>query len=220
MDYNPNIKTIFANLLITPWFRWLIFAVSLVLTIYVYIQDPIRYSEKKMVFGISYKLFNFLLEIITVLAAFATFLSLWYTIPFTDQFPTLWFIPVVVVTFAYITQLHLDAEPVVATEGKLNAPPEYIIPRRYRIILVWALLIINVITFLQNMVYAGISADFRTTILHQFILNRFGGLNPGNILKFIFSWLGTITVALTLYQLYDVTNMQACTYDLPQSWNF
>lgn len=220
MAANPSITEIFATLLITPWFRWAIFAVSFALTIYAYVQDPVRYSDKKMFLGISYKLFAYIIEIIVIIAAFATFLSLWYTIPFTSRFPTMWFIPVVVITFAYITQLHLESTPIPTSENKLNPPPEYIIPRKYRLLVVWALLIINSITFLQNMVYAGISPDFRTTVLHQFILNRFGGLNPDNVLKFIFSWIGTVTIALTLYQIYDVSNMRACTYNLPSSWNF
>jgi hypothetical protein len=225
MDSNPTVVTIISNLLIKPWVRWLVLTFIIILTIYSYVQEPIRFSSKKVLFGMNNRLLQFIVIVINIIAMCAAFITLQYTIPFTNALPDMWYIPLMVLAFAYVTQVFVNTVTFSNTslkesEEKLNAPPEYLLPRKYRLFIVWALLILISILFLQNMIYAGKTIEFKTTVMHQYILNRFGGTSPENVLKFIFSWIGIISIALNLYKLYAVKYFSACEYNLPASWNF
>ncbi len=224
MEDNPTSATILGNLVIKPWVRWLVFTLITCLSIYSYVQEPIRFSSKSVILGINNRFMQFIIVIITVITLCSAFLTLEYTIPFTKILPDLWYIPIMVLVFAYVTQVYINTVIPVSSSGsddnKLNAPPEFLIPRKYRMFIVWALLILTSIMFLQNIIYAGKTQMFKTTFLHQFILNRFGGSSPENMLKFIFSWIGIIVIAINLYKLYAVKAFAACEYNLPASWNF
>ena len=81
-------------------------------------------------------------------------------------------------------------------------------------------ILFDILAFIQTFIYSGINVEFKTTILHQFFLNRFGGYKPGNILMFITSWLGIFGLVLDFYMLRNQINFKACKYNLPDSWNF
>lgn len=207
------------DFLLQPWFRWFSFIALTILTILGYIQEPIRFSDKSDILGINFKYQYFVIQILNISIAAIAFLGLWYTIPFTKSFPYLWYIPIMIIIYAYITQLTIDS-PVVKDDGEgFNPPPTYLWPKFYRAFIFWGILIFDIICFLQGFIYAGVSPEFKTTILHQFILNRFGGVEPGNLASFVYSWLGVAAVCLDIYMLYNQATFKPCNYDLPNSWN-
>ena len=208
------------DFLLNPWFRWLSFLALTILTILGYVQEPIRFSNEKAGLGLNYKYQYFVIQIINMSIAAIAFLGLWYTIPFTKSFPYLWYIPIIIIGYAYITQLTFDS-PVVEDDGKkFNPPPSYMWSKQYRGLIFWGILIFDIICFLQGFIYAGVSPQFKTTVLHQFVLNRFGGADAGNLTSFAYSWLGVAAVCLDIYMLYNQTTFRACEYKLPASWNF
>ena len=209
----------FMDFLLNPWFRWLSFLALTILTILGYVQEPIRFSDKPDLFGVNFKYQYFVIQIINLSIAAIAFLGLWYTIPFTKSFPYLWYIPIIIIIYAYVTQLTIDS-PTVVDDGKsFNPPPSYLWPKLYRGLVYWGILIFDIICFVQGFIYSGVSPQFKTTVLHQFILNRFGGADAGNVASFTYSWLGVAAVCLDIYMLYNQSTFRACDYNLPASWN-
>lgn len=219
-EINESITSALIDFLLNPWFRWLSFIALTVLTILGYIQEPIRFSDKRDILNINYKYQYFILQIINFSLAAIAFLGLWYTIPFTNKFPYLWYIPLLIMCYAYITQITIDSPTVIDDKNDLNAPPSYLWSKDYRLWIFWGILIFDAICFLQGFLYAGIMPQFNNTVLHQFVLNRFGGANPGNIVSFTYSWLGIVAIFLDIYVLYNQINYRACDYNLPASWNY
>ena len=207
-----SLGSAFMDFLLNPWFRWISFITLTILTIIGYVHEPIRFSDKPDLLGVNFKNQYFVIQILNMSIAAIAFLGLWYTIPFTTSFPYLWYIPIIVIGYAYITQLTIDS-PVVVDDGKsFSPPPNYLWPKTYRALF-------DIICFIQGFIYSGVSPQFKTTILHQFILNRFGGVDAGNLTSFTYSWLGIAAVCLDIYILYNQTTFKACTYNLPSSWN-
>lgn len=216
-----------SRLIITPEFRWIVYIIALVLVLYSYYIEPIRFSDKKSWFGLSYKYENFVMMCFTAFFYIFVFLGLWLTIPFTDILPEYWYIPIMVFIFAIILHLTISAPTISLSQNnaaekqqeRLQPPPQYFQPKRVRKQMYYAILVLDVIMFLQGLIYTGIKTNFKTTVLHQFFLNRFGGTSPENMLNFATEWLGIIGILIDVYWIYGVETFSPCKYDLPASWN-
>lgn len=217
---SDNTLDVLSNLIITPSFRWWVYIIALILVIYSYIIEPIRFSGVIGSLGIPYKYEYFIAMCLTLFFYLFIFLGLWLTIPFTDMLPDLWYIPIIVFIFAIITHITFNTQTVAVNnkDNRLNPPPGYIQPRSIRKIVYYGILVLDVINFIQGLIYAGISTQFKTTILHQFFLNRFGGTDPKNLLNFATEWLGLIGIAIDVYWIYGVETFSPCKYNLPESW--
>jgi hypothetical protein len=223
MDISSNsnniLKTL-SNLLINNAFRWIIMGALIVLTILSYIQEPIRFSGKISRFGLTYKLQYFILICVTMFIYVFSFLGLELTIPFSKNLPSYWYIPIIIIVFAIITDITFNTDIVTNKNNNLEPPPSYLLPKKYRIIIFYLIIIFDILAFVQQFIYSGISVEFKTTVLHQFFLNRFGGFKPGNVLAFIVSWLGIFSLGIDYYNISNQLAFTACNYNLPDSWNF
>jgi hypothetical protein len=227
----PNITDItldnLARIIITPSFRWIIYIIALALVLYNYILEPMRFSEKKTWFGLTYKYENFIMMCFTAFFYIFVFLGLWLTIPFTDILPEYWYIPIIVFIFAIILHLTISTPTINLQDTKkgknnkesLMPPPSYFQPKSVRKVMYYAILVLDIIMFVQQIIYAGIKTNFKTTVLHQFFLNRFGGTDPENMLNFATEWLGTFGILIDIYWIYSLETFSACKYGLPASWN-
>lgn len=222
MDINNsnNILKIISVLLINKTFRWILFGLLIILTIISYIQEPIRFSGKIIFSGITYKLYYFILICVTLFIYIFNFLGLEFTIPFSKNFPVYWYIPFIIIIYAIILDITINSTIANKNKGTLDPPPKYLLPKKYRLIIFYFIIIFDILSFIQTFIYSGINVEFKTTILHQFFLNRFGGYKPGNVLMFITSWLGIIGLILDFYMLKNQLGFKACMYNLPDSWNF
>jgi len=205
--------------LLTPALRWIILLLRLIVSIILYINEPQRYSYVTAIDGLSYKWHLYILAMISMVATFFTFIGMWLTIPFTDKLPEYWYLPVFVVILAIITQITISSDQI-EDDGSLNPPPQYILPLKYRMVLSYLALIMDIIIFAQIFIYFGIADYSKRTILSRFILERFGGWYPGNKLDFMFDWLGVLELGYRIYIIYLQNIFSACKYGLPQSWNF
>jgi len=215
-----------SRIIINPTFRWLSYLITLLLVIYSFIIEPIRFSGKRGIFGISYKYEYFIMMCFTLFFYLFVFLGLWLTIPFTNIFSDYWYIPIMVIIFAitlHITisspSINLDGKKEASTKETLSPPPTYFQPKYVRKIIYYAILVLDVLMFIQGLIYAGITTQFKTTVLHQFFLNRFGGTKPENMLNFATEWLGLIGILIDVYWIYGLETYTPCKYGLPASWD-
>ena len=210
--------------------RWGTFFCVMILNFIAFYQDPLRYSLSKNCIGLPCKWFGFLAGMGTFTMDVLTLLGLWYTIPFSKSMPNLWFIPIIIIGYAIISEITIWSsvyqerckvdEKTNETVCKFDPPPSGLWPRKRRLILYSTILILDIIIFAQFYMYAGFKKLVHQTILHKFFLERFGGLYEGNIVQFIVSWVGILGILFDIIAWKIVYGFQACQYSLPKSWNF
>ena len=210
-----------AEFITTPILRWIMLALSAILNLVKYLNEPQRFSTYKAFTGLKYKWHLFLITIISCISYTFDAMGLWLNIPFKEfiPLPDNWYIYLFIIYIAIITQITVDS-PEVLDDGSFNPPPAYMLPDKYRIMLTYVSLVVNIVVMIQAYVYFGIADLSKKTIISRYILERFGGWYPGNKLDYIYEWSGMLDVFIALYVLYLQTNFQACEYGLPPSWNF
>ena len=102
--------------------------------------------------------------------------------------------------------------------GDMQPMPEYILSRNYRYIFYYLIVIFDTLIFLQFLYFSGITSTNKSTILDDFILNKFGGFVKGNKLNFIVSWLSIFGLLLDFYMVYLQLTFRPCNYNLPNNW--
>lgn len=218
-----EISKVIKTFLLNPLLRWLLFVTVMILNFIAYYQDPIRMSENYC-FGIPCKWFSYVTGMGTFSLDLLTFIGLWLTIPFTDALPTLWFVPFILLGFAIITQATIDEKTYTRFDEhgneNLEPPPNYLWTKNRRIILYTAILIIDLIIFMQFYLSAGLTNKHEIkTGFHYLIMNRFGGYDKNKI-AFLASWLGIGGFFADNIALSFVKGYEACKYNHPLSWNF
>jgi hypothetical protein len=210
-----------AKFLTTPIFRWIMWVLSALLNLIKYLNEPQRFSNKKAFTGMSFKWHLYALIIISSINFTLMALGMWVDIPFKDYLPLpdYWYIFFFIICIGIITQITLDS-PIVVDDGSFNPPPAYMFPEKYRIMITYADLIVQIIILLQTYIYFGIADLSKKTVLSRYFLERFGGWYTGNKIDFLYEWAGLIDIFIATYILYLQTTFQACDYGLPSSWNF
>lgn len=198
--------------------RWLFFTLVIVFTVFLFIQEPIRFSGIKGFTGLSMKWHIYVIAVINAFNYILTFFSLWYTIPFTNNFSAYWYVPLFVIVLAIYTQFTINAE-ITEKDGTFNPPPNYLLPKKYRLFFHYAILVLDILIFTQFFLAGGNISLETKTYLDKYIFGRFGGFIEGNRVSFITSWLGLIGLANDFYNIYLQKNFKACAYNLPDSWN-
>ena len=207
-----------AEFIITPLFRWILLFLGIILTLIQYLNSPQRFSYTNAYFGISFKWYMYILCMINIFTSSMTTMGQWSTISFTDKLPDYWYLYLFILFFAIITQITIDS-PQYSDDGSFNPPPAYMMPQKYRVIIAYCSLVIDILLMVQVYIYFGITDVNKKTLLSKYILERFGSWVSGNKLDFIFDWSGMIDVFIKLYILALQKNFQACEYGLPSSWN-
>lgn len=209
------------QLLINPGFRWFCYLAVVILTLFAYLQDPVRFSTQTAFTGLPYNYHFYFSICITITIYVITFLGLWYTIRWDKgTLSTYWYIPFIVLAYAIITQIFVSSTPISYDDDSLSPPPWYMLPRYTRLWIYYVILCLDILIFISALLYSGTSTTFNTTILHRYILNRFGGLEPGNVLNFIIGWLGLGGLVIDVYAIHIQQGFNSCRYGLPESWNF
>lgn len=215
------------NFIINPVVRWVIFLLNVVFVMFAYNQEIVRFSVIKGISGLPFNWQMFCILLLGVFGSFLTFIGLWLTIPFTEGLPFYWYIPIFIILLAYYLQNTIDLKPIEnntkcndKTNENFNPPPTYILPKKYRIALVYIILILDIIIFTQYYIYFGVFDYSKNTYLHRYLLERFGGWYDGHKLAFLAEWLGVFYVISDTYNIYLQTTFEACKYKLPSSWNF
>ena len=215
-----SIVNYFLNFLITPAFRWAVFFLNVALVMFAYNQEIVRYSLNIGFTGLPFNWQMFCIIMFSVLGSFLTFLGLWYTIPFASGLPEFWYIPIFILLLAYYLQNTIDLQPVTKETDQFDPPPTHILPKKYRIAIVYGILLLDIIIFLQYYIYFGVFDYSKDTVLHRYLLERFGGWYDGHKMAFLIEWLGMGYVLSDCYNIYLQKTFEACHYKLPSSWNF
>jgi hypothetical protein len=211
---------IFTNLLTNPILRWLFWLFVTILNFYAYIVDPVRFSSETYFWGVPNKWFIYVARMLTFFLDILTFLGLWLTIPFADNIPLYWFIPLIIIGFAVISQYAIDSETYTRNGNNFSPPPTYMWSKTSRIILFAIILILNAIIFIQFYIASGIKDYYDSTVLHRFFLQRFGGFYKGNHLAFIVAWLGALAFYFDAEMLILQYKFKVCDFNMPDSWSF
>jgi len=207
-----------ANFISEPPMRWFFFLLAIVLTIFLFIQDPIRFSGIKGFTGLSMKWHMYIISVINALNYIITFLALWFTIPFTRNLTPYWYVPLFIIIITIYTQFTINAK-ITTNDGTLNPPPDYLLPKKYRLFFHYFILVLDVIIFTQFFLAQGNLNIEVKTYLDKYIFGRFGGFIEGNKIAFIASWMGLIGLSNDIYNIHLQTQYKACKYNLPDSWN-
>jgi len=210
-----------ADFITTPILRWILLGLSAIINLLKYLNEPQRFSTFKAFTGLKYKWHMFLITLISSISYTFMAMSLWLNIPFKEYIPLPdnWYVYLFIICVAIITQITIDS-PEVSDDGSFNPPPAYMLPNKYRIMLAYASLVVNIIVMIQTYVYFGIADLSKKTIVSRYVLERYGGWYAGNKLDYIYEWSGLIDIGISLYILNLQSNFQACEYGLPPSWNF
>lgn len=208
-----------AEFITTPLFRWIFLFLAIVLNLVKYYNEPQRFSYKKAFTGLSYRWHLYLIAVISCISYCFMSLGLWLSVPFTSYLPDNWYIYLFILCMAIITQIAVDSEQV-KDDGSFHPPPTYMLPDKYRILLTYASLVVNIVVMVQTYVYFGIADLSKKSILSRYVLERFGGWYAGNKIDFLYEWSGMLDIFIAVYILYLQYNFQACVYGLPASWNF
>ena len=216
-----NLSKGIIDILINDGFRWILFAIVLVLNFVAFTQDPIRLSQASC-FTFPCKWFSYVAGMGTFTMDCLTLIGLWLTIPFTTMFPEYWFVPLIFIGYAIITQITIDSDTY-KLEGKnanLNPPPNYLWSRDKRKTIYMIILILDIIIFLQFYLASGakkLTGNIR--VIDYVFLNRFGGYT-GNEISFIMAWIGVCGVLLDVIAYNLSSSYYPCKYSQPDSWNF
>ena len=210
-----------AEFIVTPVFRWIMVALSVIINLIKYMNEPQRFSSYRAFSGLKFKWHLYIIAVISLVSYTFMAMGLWINIPFRNiiPLPDNWYVYFFILILAVITQVTLDS-PEVTDDGSFNPPPAYMLPDKYRVMLTYASLVINIIVMIQAYIYFGISDLSKKTILSRYVLERFGGWYGGNKLDFMYEWSGMIDILISAYVLYLQSNFRACEYGLPPSWNF
>ena len=207
-----------AEFIVTPIFRWILLFLGIILTFIQYLNSPQRFSYTKANFCIPFIWYMYILCMFNIFTSSMTTIGQWSTIPFTDKLPEYWYLYIFILCFAILTQITVDS-PQYAYDGSFSPPPSYMLPQKYRVIIAYFSLIVDILLMVQVYIYFGVADVNKKTLLSKYFLERFGGWISGNKLDFIFDWSGIIDVLIKLYILTLQTNFYACEYGLPPSWN-
>jgi len=212
----------FTKFLTTPWLRWLFWFLVTILNFYAFVQDPTRFSTLYD-YGIPNKWFVYISRMLTFTLDIVTFIGLWLTIPFIDNIPLYWFIPLIIVGFGIISQITVDSDVYSKTkDGAFNPPPNYLWSKNKRVILFAVIMFLNIFIFLQFYIASGVSSapgNQKTSVINRFVVNRFGGLKSENYIGFLAEWLGLIAFLFDAEMLGVQYKYTPCMYNLPDSWN-
>jgi hypothetical protein len=213
-----NILDTFTKILLNPLLRWSLFITVLILNFIGYIQDPIRLSASKCYFT-SCRNFNFIAQIGTFTLDVLTFLSLY--LPIKDKFnlPDFWYLPIIILGYAIIAQITIDSKIYEVDDAdEFMPPPPSLWPKYRRVILFTAILIIDIIIFIQF--FLDSNDKFHGNKVIDFVLlNRFGTFTKDK-LSFYMGWLGILGVIADYISLTFNKNYEACLYNHSNSWNF
>jgi hypothetical protein len=213
----------FLNFLITPFIRWIMYFLMIIILLYSYQIEITRYSKEIGFTGLNMNWQMYVLSMIGVFGSFITFMGLWLTIPFSDSLPKYWYIPIFILMIAYYTQITIDTKPISTDdEGTENftSPPKNVLPQKYRLLIHYIILIVDIIVFVQFYIYFGVFDYSKNTYLHRYLLERFGGWYDGHKLAYLTEWLGLAYVLNDFYYIFISKTFEACEYKLPLSWNF
>lgn len=208
------------DFLTTPFLRWVMLGLSAILNLVKYLTEPQRFSTHKAFDGLPYKWHLYLITIISSISYTFMAFGMWLEVPFKEYIPLPdnWYIYLFILCLAIITQITVDS-PVITDDGSFKPPPSYMLPHKYRVMIAYVSLVVNIIVQLQTYIYFGIADLSKKTIVSRYILERYGGWYAGNKLDYLYEWSGMIDIFIAMYVLYLQDTFQACSYGLPPSWN-
>lgn len=201
--------------------RWFFYFTALILTVFAYFQEPLRYSNAEGITGLTLSWETYILSMINLVNYFITLFGLWLTIPFLFGMPNYWFIALFIFLMALFTEIFINTKDYVNVDNNIfQPPPDNFYPKKYRLIIHYFILIFDVLIFLQLFLATNDISINAKTFLDKYLLGRFGGWVKGNRINFLASWLATVGILFDIYNIRNQTYFYPCKYKLPITWDF
>lgn len=198
-------------------FRWFVYILVFMLNFLAFYQNPVLRTDSRKCYGIPCRWFSFITGIGAMSLYSFGLIALWYSSPFSEHIPNYWYIPVIALTYAIITQITISVQ-VVEDNGEFNPPPQGLWPKEDRIKLYLFILLLDVIYFHQMYLDSGQILTNNKRVLDNIFLSRFGGTK--NNLSFFLGWFGLVGLLFDILSIRFISSFDACYYGLPPSWNF
>jgi hypothetical protein len=208
----------FNNLIVSDGFRIILLFILVILTLYAYYIEPLKHSGKISYLNLDLKTKILITNLISTTTYCVSIVGLVYTLDITKNISFIWILILCILIFGLVLHFN-DTSPIIDKDNEqFKSPPKNIISIKYRLIIYYILIVLDILKFYQDYLYYGKNKAYKTTILHQYILNRFGGYGSG--IDFWLGWLGIFGILIDYYNIYLQTNFLACKYDLPNTWNY
>jgi len=198
-------------------FRWFVYALVFILNFFAFYQNPVLRTDSKKCYGMPCRWFSFITGICAMSLYLFGLIALWYVAPFSEHMPDYWYIPVIILTYAIITQITISIQ-VTEENGNFNPPPQDLWPKATRVKLYLLILLLDVIYFHQMYLDSGQALTANKRIVDDLILSRFGGTK--NTLSFVLGWFGLVGLLFDFLSIRFISGFDACHYGLPKIWNF
>ena len=163
-------------------FRWILILSVFIMNFFVYYYDPDR-RRNALCFKISCKWFAY----INAMVRYTINIFILLGTIFLDGFNIIWFLPVIVLGYAIMTQIAIDTPDIV--EEKIR-PPDYKLSKNSRLILLAIVMLLNIIIFVQ--LYVA-SRDCK--------------------LKLVVEWLAILIILTNVYGIYANRIHKDCVYN-------
>ena len=135
--------------------------------------------------------------------------------------------PLFLIILAIYTQFTINAE-ITKKDGTLKPPPNYLLPKKYRLFFHYFILVLDILIFAQFFLAGGNINLQVKTYLDKYIFGRFGGFIEGNRVSFIASCgpatadfntsSTTPTSSGTWYSTRSSPSSSTCTSDVSSSF--
>lgn len=202
--------------------RWLFYFAALVLTVLAFFQEPLRFSNYKGMSGLPYSWEIYIFAICNLVNYFLTLFGLWLTIPFIFGLPNYWFVALFVFLMALFTEVFINTKKYIdsSEDDSFKPPPDYIYPKKYRLIIHYFIFIFDIFIFLQLFLATNQISNNAKTFLDKYLLGSFGGFVEGNRINFLTSWLALIGILYDIYNIRNQSNFIPCKVGLPNTWDY
>lgn len=200
-------------------FRWIILFTLLFLNIFSFVQNPKLHSNSKKCMKMNCRINTFIIGFISITISLISLIALWYIAPFSNELIDYWYIPIILLIYALIIQITISIKPVIE-DGNLNPPPDYLLPKKYRVILYVLLLSVSLIYSLQLYLDGGVNLISNgTKYMDHFVLGRFGGITKNKYMFFV-EWITIVRIIFGILNIRNISDFYACDYELPSSWDY
>ena len=195
-----NIIETINKLLISDIFRIGLLFTLVILTLYAYYIEPLKHSGKVSYLNLNLKTKILITTLISTTTYCVSIVGLVYTLNLTKNISFIWILILCILIFGIVLHFN-DISPIINKDNEqFKSPPKNIISIRYRLLIYYFLIILDILKFYQDYLYYGKNSTYKTTILHQYILNRFGGYGSG--IDFWLGWLGIFGILIDYYKRY------------------
>lgn len=195
---------------------WALIAFLLILQSIIFFHEQLQYSNAKICSMIQCRQYSLIFALVSLCLSMFLIISITHIAP-PPFLPTFWYIGFGIVAFMIIL-LHFNQTNIINSDNNFHPPPEHFFGKKTRIVIRSLILALIIIIFLARYMTEELPTLSTQPFVEKFILNRFGGLQQGNVPFFYLSWLTILAIPFTTFRLIQEITFHPSAYYLPLNW--